>query len=378
MSTTFYFPDGTSVAVGGGSGSGNIETVDYLPTFVNSIYNGSEGFYGVTGSVSGMSTAAIQYRWRQLTDGVVYRIHGPIWIMAEDQSLVSYHSKPAENKDIYIVGGTNSRYVQFASSSLTLEAVGKTRIQSIEGYSVDDIPSKYNNRSAQGKIVAFFGDSITSGSTDNGAFERYIPDICGASAINFGSSGASSKRVCGILTGHGEGDYADISSYYTAGLLDTVFIMTGINDGGFSTDSQIPSNVVCATGSTPIEDLKAGTEITVDGTAVSTLDDYYARFGTSMCGQLAFMIEWLQAKYPDVRILLGNYHLITQTVRKERLPGVDTVLSYISDVYGVQVADIRHTSGINESNAGKYLADGLHPNELGNKLVAEAISRYLC
>ena len=378
MSTTFYFPDGTQIAVGGGTGSGNIETVDYMPTYVNTIYDGSEGYYDVGGSVSKMSASAMQYRWRQLTDGVVYRIHGNVWIMAEDQSLVSYRSKPAENKDVYIVGGTNSRYVQYASSSLTLEAVGKTRIQSIEGYSVDDIPSKYNSRSAQGKIVAFFGDSITSGSADNGAFERYVPDICGASALNFGSSGAPSKRVCGILTGHGDGDYADISSYYTAGLLDTVFIMTGINDGGFSTDSTIPTNVVCETGSTPIADLEAGKEITVNGETVSTLNDYYALFGTSMCGQVAFMVEWVQAKYPDVRILLGNYHLITQTVRKERLAGVDTVLSYISDVYGVQVVDIRHTSGINESNAGRYLADGLHPNESGNKLVAEAISRYLC
>lgn len=378
MSTTFYFPDGTQIAVGGGTGSGNIETVDYLPTYVNTIYDGSEGYYNVTGSAFKMSASTMQYRWRQLTNGIVYRIHGPVWIMAEDQSLTAYHTSPANNKDIYIVGGTTSRYVQYASSSLTLEAVGKTRIQSIEGYSVDDIPSKYNSRSAQGKIVAFFGDSITSGSADNGAFERYIPDICGASALNFGSSGAPSMRVCGILTGHGDGDYADISSYYTAGLLDTVFIMTGINDSGFSTDSQIPSNVVCATGSTPIADLEAGTQITVDGSAVSTLDDYYSLFGSSMCGQLAFMVEWVQAKYPDVRILLGNYHLITQTVRKERLQGVDTVLSYISDVYGVQVVDIRHTSGINDSNASKYLADGLHPNEVGNRLVAEAIARYLC
>ena len=94
-----------------------------------------------------------------------------------------------------------------------------------------------------------------------------------------------------------------------------------------------------------------------------------------MCGQLAFIVEWLQAKYPTKRILLCNYH--NNTSRQTKVVTQENVVKEISEYYGVEIIDIRRGCGINPRNEDDYLQDKLHPNQNGNIVIAKAILRAM-
>ena len=303
----------------------------------------------------------------KMTDGTfpIYKVEDGYWykstsgfiLIDEEYNFIKHHN----NNYIYADG--TFRYIQPTNTGIVLSRL-KTGITT--GGDLPFIDEKRNSvdyNKPLYKGIACFGDSIMAG-----GIPVQIGELGNCSAINYASSGASTARICKNITGYGEINASKVEMNEGQ---EIVLIQTGINDTVFNEISNaIPSNV---TGS--IKDILDGNTITVGDTTVSTLDNYYALFTTDMTGQLAFIIEWLQATYPNKRILLCNYH--NNSSRQERVVLQENIVKAISEYYGVEMIDIRRSCGINTRNESIYLSDGLHPNEDGNKKIALGILRKM-
>lgn len=107
-------------------------------------------------------------------------------------------------------------------------------------------------------------------------------------------------------------------------------------------------------------------------------------------GALRYSIEQLQQSYPDLHIVLTTPLYCYFQKDGERLGdsitsdfGYGPLENYvnleiqIAREYGIGLLDNFHELGINESNMEEYAEDGIHLNELGRKVLGEAMAKYV-
>lgn len=212
----------------------------------------------------------------------------------------------------------------------------------------------------KGKIGFAFGDSMTHGYS--GGFIKYIESKTGAKITNYGHPGDGAKNMLGIIT---NGKYGSVNHNYNEPTLcddysncSFVTIMIGTN-GGINANwrddfSKLPSLTYNQNMShLPFEK---------DKVTISTADEYYKLFADNHTSYLAFAIEYLKCKNPNMFIFL-----VTPPPRKN-----DDMLEFrgflltLGKRYGVPVIDAITNSGIDLSTYSDYSVDGTHFNAQGN------------
>lgn len=205
-----------------------------------------------------------------------------------------------------------------------------------------------------GHAIVCFGDSITST-----GYPNKLAELAKALVINRGGSGASSNYIRKKVTGIGTENATPFD--WASNPVDTAIILAGYNDTYQGTVADdIPSATI--------------TDASNDWTAYLALFNASHSAQGTTCGNLGFMIEWLQVNHPEVRILLANYHNNNDS-KPQRSADCDVAIQAVSEYYGIQMIDVRRTCGINKKNASTYTVDGLHPNDAGQILLAKAIIR---
>lgn len=311
-------------------------------------------------NVEGVLMSGSNFPWYELEDGFWYFCTIRPILIDEAKNFI----KISSNKYIYADG--NIKYLQASSGTeadfiVTKLKAGIIKTNNLPYIDINQINTEYNKPIYNG--IVCFGDSIMAG-----GYPDSIAQYGYCAVTNYGSSGADTNRICKFITGYGASGYNQQTIHDGH---NTILIQAGINDGSFKTIAEsVPQSV---TGN--IKDILEGRTITVGENTVSSLADYYALFDLGMCGQLAFIVEWLQAKYPTKRILLCNYH--NNTSRQTKVVTQENVVKEISEYYGVEIIDIRRGCGINPRNEDDYLQDKLHPNQNGNIVIAKAILRAM-
>lgn len=107
-------------------------------------------------------------------------------------------------------------------------------------------------------------------------------------------------------------------------------------------------------------------------------------------GALRYSIERIQEAYPDIQIVLVTPLYCYFQVNGER--GMDSeqadfgygpLINYVeaelkvAEEYDIPVVDNFHNLGINSDNIDEYAVDGLHLNEKGRQLLANALAEYV-
>lgn len=207
----------------------------------------------------------------------------------------------------------------------------------------DDGSAKPYYRISQSKI-AFFGDSITSG-TGQGDYPSLIASITGATVTNHGRSGAT------LATGTDSTNHiAELVNAYT-GNDDIVCISGGINDYNVSV---------------PIGTLTDGYSDAVDTTTViGALESIFRKLMTDHTEAKIYYVITHKAASAEINpntlgFTFEDYHdAIVSVLEKYAIPFYDAFAGsgFVTSTYGEWGETIRNLYTVN--------ADGIHPNEEG-------------
>ncbi len=102
-------------------------------------------------------------------------------------------------------------------------------------------------------------------------------------------------------------------------------------------------------------------------------------------GSYSKLIEVILESNPTVTILLitppqrstEGYDIYSKNEKGYYFKDYILAVENIGDMYSLDVLNLYSELGINNINMNHYMKDGLHPNELGDKLISEKISLYL-
>lgn len=219
-----------------------------------------------------------------------------------------------------------------------------------------------------GKKVFYFGDSITQGGNGGVAsYVNHITEILKCVGTNYGSSGARTDRLVGMMTNlpprdgtttHDfDPDYTDVAA---------VTIMIGSNDAG-TTGAGVNGSLA----DIPTQRIQDLPFTTAGGVVVTTPDEYWALFPNTYYGNLSLCIEYVKWKNPRTEI-----YLISATQRGTTTTPMDAVIAAktaIARFYSILYFNATHECGIDLKGLATYSHDMLHPNFLG----AERLGKYI-
>lgn len=107
-------------------------------------------------------------------------------------------------------------------------------------------------------------------------------------------------------------------------------------------------------------------------------------------GSLRYSIEKIKSAYPDIEIVLvtplycyfkvnGERGLDSETADFGQGPLINYVEAelQVAKEYGIPIVDNFHNLGINSDNIDEYAIDGIHLNEKGRQLLANALAEYV-
>ena len=213
----------------------------------------------------------------------------------------------------------------------------------------------------KGLKINFLGDSITQGGGASRLKLTYVSQVAehsGAICRNYGIDGTriAAQRASSRLP------YHDLDFCYRYRFMskdaDVVAVFGGTNDYGH--------------GDAPI----------------GSFED---RTPESFYGALHYLYSGLKEMYPKATIFVitplhrkGEDNDMGENSLKGKVYGdLKAYIKAICEVaahYGLPVLDLYNESGMcadTEQNSKKYFKDGLHPNDLGHRIVAEKVVQFL-
>lgn len=209
----------------------------------------------------------------------------------------------------------------------------------------------------EGKTIAFLGDSITEGvGTSDGQY-RYA-DVLKKSAnlADIKNYGIAGTRIARQQTIRPETEYWDKNSfcerYDAVDDCDIIVVFGGTNDYDH-------------------------------GDAL--FGEFTDRTPDTYCGALHYLMKNLKEKHPTAEIVFmtpihrQNENYKNKSNNLELKPYAD-MIKKTAEVYSIPVLDLYSVSGICpdiEINKQTYCPDGLHPNNLGNKRIAQRLENFL-
>ncbi len=216
----------------------------------------------------------------------------------------------------------------------------------------------------EGKVISFLGDSNTAGRNvadiENNRFDNVILKRCKLKRVNnYGISGTriAYQRVPSPKARH-DGDFC-IRAWDLDPESDIIVVMGGSNDYG--------------TGDAPLGNPGDSTRAT-------------------FCGAVEYLCKLLKDLYPDATVVfLTPPHckddgVPSRNPLKENCPESHVLSDYVDMIleivpkYGFPVFDLYRKLGIDFNNpeqCRKYSFDGLHFNDAGNIVLANAIIEFL-
>lgn len=97
-------------------------------------------------------------------------------------------------------------------------------------------------------------------------------------------------------------------------------------------------------------------------------------------GAYSYIIEKLLTNDPLLKIaIISLFQTFSNTSYKRAFTKEElfTATKKVADYYALPFVDLKHTCGFNCITKDVYLPDGVHPNELGGKRIAEIVLRVL-
>ena len=205
----------------------------------------------------------------------------------------------------------------------------------------------------RGIKVNFLGDSITEGVGASEYAKCYVSQfekITGATCRNYGISGTRIARQQKDLNPAYDKDFCMRVEEMSSDA-DVIVVFGGTNDYGHGDAS---------------------------------FGEFSDRDANTFCGAVHVLFKSLMEKYPLSKILvLTPLHRLDEDDANRhglQLKAYVEALRKIAEQYSLDVLDLYKSSGIQPNipvNMEKYMPDGLHPSDLGHRLIAERIAAYL-
>ena len=248
------------------------------------------------------------------------------------------------------------------------------------------------NTGLQGKVIAYFGDSIVGNTRDYTSTPFYVSKACGATVYNFGFGGCR-------MSVH-SGDWDRCSMYRLADNIyndDFSDLETAINTGWSGMPGYFRNTVAwlntCDFSKVDAIIISYGTNDYREGT--SMLDNANNKYDTTtVCGALRYAIKQIQSRHPHIQILVTSpvfrTFFVDGTTDVESYSdtkdwGSGTLKQY-AEAYKtacedmkVHFLDLYNVSGLNEFTRTYFYPsdDGTHPNEYGRERIGTLIGGKL-
>lgn len=220
-----------------------------------------------------------------------------------------------------------------------------------------------------GQEIVFFGDSVIGNYIDSTSIPGVVNGLTGATVYNCGFGGNTATYIGEEITLPGIVD-AFIRKDLTQIPQDRQ-IYLGMSSYFQKSSDTIPSCFV----------INYGLNDYFERLPVSSGDPY--DIGT-FTGALRTAIRTLQEHYPEAQIILMTPNYTSNTTPPEGV--VESVNPFgeyfnavmlVGDEMGVTVLDNYTNLGIHKQSHGRYLADGVHPNEATRFLIGKRLSQII-
>ena len=208
---------------------------------------------------------------------------------------------------------------------------------------ISDIYSGKLQKNWENKVISAIGDSITDGfgSSDGNGYLMELSDILNLKRIN--NYGVASTAI--------------------GGTDDTAFVNRFLNES-LSTYQEIDSE-------TDLIFIFGGhNDFETQGNLGDTTNE-------TLYGSLYLLYNGLKEKYPSATIVFATPLQRAEEGGNNFMRGVARIIKDYCDTNNIPVIDLYNESGITIENSSTYLMDGVHPNDEGYTLVANAIANFL-
>ena len=208
---------------------------------------------------------------------------------------------------------------------------------------ISDIYSGKLQKNWENKVISAIGDSITDGfgSSDGNGYLMKLSDILNLKRIN--NYGVASTTI--------------------GGTDDTAFVNRFLNES-LSTYQEIDSE-------TDLIFIFGGhNDFETQGNLGDTTNE-------TLYGSLYLLYNGLKEKYPSATIVFATPLQRAEEGGNNFMRGVARIIKDYCDTNNIPVIDLYNESGITIENSSTYLMDGVHPNDEGYTLVANAIANFL-
>lgn len=208
---------------------------------------------------------------------------------------------------------------------------------------ISDIYSGKLQKNWENKVISAIGDSITDGfgSSDGNGYLMKLSDILNLKRIN--NYGVASTAI--------------------GGTDDTAFVNRFLNES-LSTYQEIDSE-------TDLIFIFGGhNDFETQGNLGDTTNE-------TLYGSLYLLYNGLKEKYPSATIVFATPLQRAEEGGNNFMRGVARIIKDYCDTNNIPVIDLYNESGITIENSSTYLMDGVHPNDEGYTLVANAIANFL-
>lgn len=207
-----------------------------------------------------------------------------------------------------------------------------------------------------GKIISFLGDSITQGVGTSANEMRYTDLIAEKYSVKkMNNYGISGTRFAKQINTPSEFSTFDMDFCMRAPLInkdsDVIVVFGGTNDYGH--------------GDAPFG-VPGDTE------------------PHTFCGACDFLMNILKNEFPNaVKVICTPMHRSTEDVKDRKgkvLCDYVKVIKNIAEKYGFYVCDLYSDLKINPKmpkDMEDYCPDGLHPNDAGNRILADYLGKFL-
>lgn len=207
------------------------------------------------------------------------------------------------------------------------------------------------------KKISFLGDSITEGAGASKIENNYVNKVgekLGVESLNFGVGGTRIAKQ----NGDGNDRYAEYFLLRAKKMpkdADLVFVFGGTNDFGH--------------GDAPIGNINDRTDLTFYGALNNLIEYLIETFGKE---KIRFILP-LARFDQDNPFGEGNKKEPSLTLK-----GYVDIIREVLDEFGIESLDLSDSFSKPLTNKGDRLTvDGLHPNDLGHKIIADKIVEYI-
>lgn len=192
------------------------------------------------------------------------------------------------------------------------------------------------------------GDSVTDGR--NGGYLFRLKRNLGCNIIKSAKSGGTSATLVSLLTNMTR--TADTAKNLDYSNVSAVTIMIGTNAGVSGSISDIPTTNI---------------------SNYANESDYWDLFKNSYYGNLGLCIEYIKNKNPKTRIFLITPIILNIAL----IEPIRSAMILLKNYYNIELIDVWENGGIFEKNINLFMADSLHPNFSGNRIIGEYVSNYI-